>query len=260
MSGANEDSMTADGPDGGSGRTPLWRAIALTLRDEIATGAWRTGDKLPSESELARRFGVNRHTVRRGLADLAEGGLVHARRGAGVYVAARPADYPIGRRVRFTQAIAAGGRVPGRTILSIERRIADDIEAEALQIGVGGEPVVVCEGIALSDSWPVAVFRSVFPVLRMTDIAAALAREGSVTRALAACGVTDYVRLSTRLQAVGATAVQAARLRMEQGAPVLRAVAVNADLHGMPVEFGTTWFSGDRVALTIDGAEALSHG
>jgi GntR family phosphonate transport system transcriptional regulator len=260
MSEANEDSMTSGEPDGASGRTPLWRAIAQTLRDEIAAGAWRTGDKLPSEADLALRFGVNRHTVRRGLGDLAEGGLVHARRGAGVYVAAPPADYPIGRRVRFTQAIAAAGKVPGRQILSIERRAAEAAETEALLLPLPGDPVVVCEGIALSDGWPVAVFRSVFPVLRMTDIAEALAREGSVTRALAACRVHDYVRVSTRLQAVAATAVQAARLRVEEGAPLLRAVAVNADLKGVPVEYGTTWFAGDRVALTIDGAGALSHG
>lgn len=259
MSEANEVSMTSGGPDEAGVRTPLWREIAQTLRDEIATGAWRTGDKLPSEADLSRRFGVNRHTVRRGLADLAEGGLVHARKGAGVYVAAQPADYPIGRRVRFTQAIAAAGRVPGRAVLSIEQRAADAVEAEALLLPQPGDPVVVCEGIALSDGWPVAVFRSVFPVLRMTDIAAALAREGSVTRALAACRVQDYVRVSTRLQAVAATAVQAARLRVEEGTPLLRAVAVNADLKGVPVEYGTTWFAGDRVALTIDGNGALSH-
>lgn len=255
MDEANELSMTAGGPDAGAGRTPLWEAVARTLCEEIAAGAWRTGDRLPSEADLARRFGVNRHTVRRGLAALAGDGLVHARRGAGVYVAAPPADYPIGRRVRFTQAIAAAGRVPGREILSIERRAADAAEAEALRLFGVGDPVVVCEGIALSDGWPVAVFRSVFPVGRMEDIAAALAREGSVTRALAACRVRDYVRATTRLQAVAATAVQAARLRIEEGAPLLRAVAVNADLKGVPVEYGTTWFSGERVALTVGGAE-----
>ncbi len=260
MSEANENFMTPGKPDGSVGRTPLWWAIAQTLRDEIATGAWRTGDKLPSEADLARRFGVNRHTVRRGLADLAERGLVHARRGSGVFVAAPPADYPIGRRVRFTQAIAAAGRVPGRAILSIERRAADTAESEALHLSPTGDPVVVCEGIALSDGWPVAVFRSVFPALRLADIAAALAREGSVTRALAASGVQDYVRQSTRLQAVAATAVQALRLRLDEGTPLLRAVAVNVDLDGVPVEYGTTWFAGDRVALTIDDAGALSHG
>jgi GntR family phosphonate transport system transcriptional regulator len=254
MSEANEPFMTSGEPDGASERLALWQAIAEALRDEIAAGAWRTGDKLPSEADLARRFGVNRHTLRRGLAALAEDGLVRPRRGAGVYVAPPPADYPIGKRVRFTQAIAAAGRVPWREILSIERRAADAAEAEALVLLRAGDPVVVCEGVSLSDGWPVAMFRSVFPVLRMEGIAEALAREGSVTRALAACRVPDYVRASTRLQAVAATPVQAARLRVAEGAPLLRSVAVNADLNGVPVEYGTTWFAGDRVTLTVEGA------
>jgi GntR family phosphonate transport system transcriptional regulator len=251
MDEANEVSMTSGGPDASGGRTPLWQAIARALREDVAAGRYRMGDRLPSEADLAARFGVNRHTVRRAIADLAAEGMVHSRRGAGVYVALPPADYPIGRRVRFTQAIAAAGRVPGREILSLETRGADAVEAEALFLFRAGDPVVVCEGVSLSDGWPVAVFRSVFPQGRMEGIAEALRREGSVTRALKACRVPDYVRVSTRLQAVPATAVQAAHLRVAEGAPLLRSVAVNADLKGVPVEYGTTWFAGDRVALTV---------
>ncbi len=252
--------MTPGGPGGGGGRTLLWQAILRALREDVAAGRYRRGDRLPSEADLALRFGVNRHTVRRALAALGAEGLVHSRRGSGVYVADVPADYPIGRRVRFAQAIAAAGRVPGREILSIETRGADATEAEALFLFRAGDPVVVCEGVALSDGTPLAVFRSVFPELRMPGIAAALAREGSVTRALAACRVPDYVRASTRLQAVAATAVQAARLRLAEGAPLIRAVAVNADLDGIPVEYGTTWFAGDRVALTVAGDRPARRG
>jgi GntR family phosphonate transport system transcriptional regulator len=256
MTDANENPMTAgaaEETEAAKGRTLLWQAILGALREDIAAGRYRQGDRLPSEADLTQRFGVNRHTVRRALAALAAEGLVHSRRGAGVYVAEAPADYPIGRRVRFAQAIAAAGRVPGREILALETRGADAAEAEALILFRPGDPVVVCEGVALSDGAPVAVFRSVFPALRMPGIAAALARERSVTRALAACRVPDYVRVSTRLQAVAATAVQAARLRLAEGAPLLRAVAVNADLSGIPVEYGTTWFAGERVTLTVAG-------
>ena len=68
--------------------------------------------KLPTEAALAARFGVNRHTVRHGLASLSDEGLVHARRGAGVFVAADVTEYPIGRRVRFHQNVKAAGKEP----------------------------------------------------------------------------------------------------------------------------------------------------
>ena len=78
-------------------RTSLWSSIADTLRDEIAQGIFRPADKLPTEAALSARFGVNRHTVRHALAELAKAGTVHARRGAGVFVTAKPTDYQIGR-------------------------------------------------------------------------------------------------------------------------------------------------------------------
>jgi DNA-binding transcriptional regulator YhcF (GntR family) len=74
--------------------TPLWAAIARSLREDIAEGRYAPGDKLPTEAVLSERHGVNRHTVRHALAALVDEGLVRTRRGAGAFVAGRPADYP----------------------------------------------------------------------------------------------------------------------------------------------------------------------
>jgi DNA-binding FadR family transcriptional regulator len=60
-----------------------WRLIAEELRVDITSGRFPVGGRLPTEAELAERFGVNRHTVRRGVAALAAEGLVEARRGSG---------------------------------------------------------------------------------------------------------------------------------------------------------------------------------
>lgn len=232
------------------GRQALWTAIAATLTDEIGAGRYRPGDKLPTEAELSRRFGVNRHTVRRALAALEDAGLTHARQGAGVFVAVRPTDYPIGRRVRFHQNLKAAGQAPDRKILLTETRSADPREAEALDLAPGA-PVHVYEGVSLADGAPIALFRSVFPADRFPGLLAALAETRSVTAALARGGVADYTRASTRLTAKLASPTQALHLALRQGAPILRAVAVNVDAEGRPVEYGHTWFAGDRVSLVV---------
>jgi GntR family transcriptional regulator, phosphonate transport system regulatory protein len=233
-------------------RTALWADIAATLKSDIAAGHYRPGDKLPTEADLSARFGVNRHTLRRALAALQDGGLVHSRRGAGVFVTTAPADYPLGRRVRFHQALTAAGRIPGREITSLHTRACDATEAEALTL-TPGEPVHVVEGRSLADGEPIALFRSLFPATRLPDLAETLATEPSITRALALNGVPDYIRASTRLTAAAATATQAIHLKLPEGAPLLRSVAINTDPDGKPVEYGTTWFSGDRVTLTVSG-------
>lgn len=242
MSGTSDISMTSG---------TVWSSIAAALRGEIADGRRPPGIRLPTEAQLAARFGVNRHTVRRALAALVEEGLVRTRRGAGAFVAAVPTDYPIGARVRFRQSMEAAGRVPGKRVLSSETRPSNEGEAEILRLRVA-EPVLVQEGLALADGAPVALFRSTYPVTRLPGLAAALAGHNSVTRALAACGVVDYVRVSTRISAVAASPVEAGHLHLPPGAPLLRSEAMNADLNGVPVEHGITRFAGDRIALTLD--------
>ncbi|MBL4929257.1 phosphonate metabolism transcriptional regulator PhnF [Fuscibacter oryzae] len=231
-------------------RSPLWKEIAATLEGEIARGHFPSATRLPTEAELSARFGVNRHTVRHALADLAARGLVLARRGAGVFVTGQPTEYPLGRRVRFHQAITAQGQTPEREITRIETRPCDGEEAEALGLTVA-DLVHVVEGVSRADGQPLAAFRSVFPAARLPGLPEALRAVPSITVALKACGVADYTRAQTRLTAKTARPMLALALRLPDGAPVLRSVAINVDEAGVPVEFGTTWFAGDRVTLTV---------
>ncbi len=232
------------------GRPALWTSIRDSLAEDIARGHYGPGDRLPTEAQLAGRFGVNRHTIRRALADLAERGTVHARRGAGVFVQHRPTHYPIGRRVRFHQNLLAAGRVPEKHVLLLETRAAGRDEAEALDLDADA-PVHVYEGLSLSDRVPIAMFRSVFPAARVPGMLDALRETGSVTEAFRTNGIDDYTRARTEITAKGATPTIAAQLRLAPGAPILRTVGVNVDRNGRPVEYGRSWFAGDRVALTL---------
>jgi GntR family phosphonate transport system transcriptional regulator len=196
---------------------------------------------------------VNRHTVRRALQALRDEGLVLSRRGAGVFVTPQPTEYRLGARVRFQQNLTAAGKAPGRTILALVTRNADPAEARALQIQPG-DSVHACDGLSLADGLPIAVFRSIFPADSLPDLATLLRQTGSVTAALAAHGVADYTRAITRITACAADAAQAGHLGLPAGAPLLRTEAVNIDTARRPVEYGLTWFSGDRVTLTVPGS------
>lgn len=236
-------------------RSPVWKTIASALGAEIAAGHYRPGDRLPTEAALARRFDVNRHTVRRALSDLAENGLVHSRRGAGTFVTSVSTDYPLSRRPRFHQSITATGRMPSRRVLSLETRASDAREAEALGIAPGAS-VHVYEALSVIDGTPVAIGRSVFPAERLPGLPTRLETQQSITAALAAEGIDDYTRHSTRITAKIATATQANLLAIREGDPILRSVAVNVAPDCRPIEFGHAWFVGDRVSLTLQGGDA----
>lgn len=232
-------------------RTPIWKSIESILTSEIAQAHYAPGQKLPTEARLAARFGVNRHTIRHALSAMADAGLVHSRRGAGVFVTTRPTEYPIGRRVRFHQNLAAAGRTPAKEILTLETRAAGARECEALGLETGAF-VHVYEGLSLADNQPIALFRSVFPAARFPTLLDDLTQTGSVTAALKSSGMEDYVRASTRLNAKQANATQALHLRIKEGAPILRTIGINTDLEDSPIEYGHTWFAGQRVTLTVN--------
>ncbi len=232
-------------------KTPIWKAIADALRSDMAEGRYGPGDKLPTEAALAERFGVNRHTVRHGISALVDEGLIRTRRGAGAFVAATPTDYPIGSRVRFHENLIAAGRRPEKRVLHVEERAATEGEATALTVSPGDQ-ICAYHGLSLADGHSIAVFESMFPLERLPGITAALQETSSVTEALNRSGVTDYTRASTRLTATRATATQALHLQVSEGDPLLRSSGVNVDEQGQPVEFGRTWFVGDRVTLTLE--------
>jgi len=73
----------------------------------------------------------------------------------------------------------------------------------------------------------------------------------SVTAALREQGLVDYIRASTRVTACLATGPRAGQMKLPEGARLLRTEAVNVDPDGVPVEFGISWFAGDRVALSM---------
>lgn len=229
----------------------LWKEIAETLARDISLGQFVQGDKLPTEASLAHRFGVNRHTVRRALAALSEDGLIYTRRGAGAFVAAKPVQYELGKRVRFTRSIEAMGAKANRQILSATTRHSTLEESNALAIAKLAY-VHVAEGVAFLDDTPIAHFVSVFSAQRFPDLLDHLQATRSITQSFAALGVSDFMRKSTRLVAVNARATSAALLNLKTGNALLRSTNIDVDLDGTPVEFGRTWFAGNQIEITFE--------
>lgn len=231
--------------------TPIWLGIANEIRRSISEGQYVEGQKLPTESAYAKRFGVNRHTVRHAMTHLVQEGLVHSRRGAGYFVIAKPLEYPVGNRTRFHKNLLAAGHTPSRKILSIESRKATQEDFARLKIK-DPDLICVCHALSFSNAAPLSFSESHFPTTRLGGIEKYLKNEGSITSALKKCGVHDYVRSSTRITAVTADAMQALHLQLRQGAPLLYVTSINVDTNGMPVEYGQTWFASERVTLSLD--------
>src|SRR3569833_2984870 len=140
--------------DTASSGDALWRLVADGIERGIADGRFAAGDKLPGEVEIAETYRVNRHTVRRALAALAERGFVRAERGSGTYVEAPRLPYPLRARTRFSELAGAGGREPAGRRSAASQAPATRELARHLGLKID-TPLVRIETLRLADKTPI---------------------------------------------------------------------------------------------------------
>jgi DNA-binding FadR family transcriptional regulator len=109
----------------GRARGGLVRRVVAELRNQIISGQFEVGHKLPSQAELCEKFAVSRTVIREAVANLQADGLLEAHQGAGIFVTSRSG--------RSSDGFQAVDRERVSSMLEIlELRTAVEIEAAGL--------------------------------------------------------------------------------------------------------------------------------
>ncbi|MBD2464156.1 phosphonate metabolism transcriptional regulator PhnF [Oscillatoria sp. FACHB-1407] len=230
---------------------PLYLQIANELRRNISDAIYQLGDQLPTEAELSARFGVNRHTLRRAIEILRHEGLVRIDRGRGTFVASAPITYPIGKRVRYNEALKAQGLKVSRKLLHLAEIPADPSLAKRLELPVGSS-LILLELLSFADDRPISVGTSYFPAARFPHFADQWGQYQSISRLLQQEYGCDHIRRSTRISARMVQPNDAKLLELPLNAPILLTESINVDQQEQVIEYGVTRFRGDRMELVFE--------
>jgi GntR family phosphonate transport system transcriptional regulator len=245
----NTESPISDAADAGAAPR-RWETIAAALRDDIAKGLLKPGERLPNEATLAERFEVNRHTLRQAMQALARDGFVRVAHGSGTYVRELVLDYALQRRTRMTQNLAAAGEQAQRELMGHER-VRGGEWAKELGLGAKGEVQLMYTRASVRGR-PIGISTAAFVLPRLDGIIEAFQARRSITTALAALGVHDYTRSRSTVSCRLPTPAEADALARSAAQPVLVVRFVNVDESGVPVEAGCTLFASDAVQLTVE--------
>ena len=229
----------------------IYYQIYESLKRDVANKIYKTGDKLPSENHLSKRFEVNRHTVRRALQILKNEGILFSKRGSGVIVQDTKFKYKIGKRVRFSQNITNENYIPKTKIIRSEIRKASKIEADNLKINSRDE-ILLIETTGKINNIPTILTKRTIPNKRFPSFLEIFQKELSVTQTLKLLGINDFVRSNTNIIAELADSIQANLLNCKINSPLLKTTYVNQDLNFIPIEYSQTWFVGERIQLTLE--------
>jgi GntR family phosphonate transport system transcriptional regulator len=231
---------------------PVYQQIADELRQNIRHDIYQVGDRLPTEMQLAERFGVNRHTLRQAIGLLRQEGVVRVDRGRGTFVVSPVISYPIGKRVRYNDSLKAQGFHPNVKVLQTVEMIATGTIAETLEVQEGS-PVLLLERLSLADNQPISLCSSYFPGHRVPAFLQHLSPESvSISMLMKEYYNFDHLRRITRISAQPVKPQDAQLMELPLSAPILMVQSVNINQYGEVIEYGITRFRGDRMELVFE--------
>jgi GntR family transcriptional regulator len=111
-------------------RPPLYLTVSEVLRQRIEAGAWKTGDRLPNEQDLAKELFVSRVTLREALGLLERDGIISRRHGLGSFVERKPISISgeLSKLEPFAMGVSRAGFEPIEEIVSLdEAQIPQDL-------------------------------------------------------------------------------------------------------------------------------------
>ena len=243
----NEGSLLPDA-------SPLWRQIADRLRRSIATGEFRPGDVLPSETEINATFQVSRATARASLERLRQEGLIRRQSGRGSIVLAPKVEQPVNELASFSEDMRRRGLRPSYSTFSAENAPVRGEVADALEFGAGA-PAFHIRRLLLADDEPIGMLESWLAPWIFTAERQPTPEEldaGSLYEWLAKFSGQKIFAARECIEAALADAAMARRLEVAPGSALLVARRRSHAQDQRPIEYAVMHYRADRYRFIIE--------
>lgn len=201
------------------------------------------GTAVPTERELAERFGTSRTTVRQAIAELVVEGRLERTQGRGTFVA-KPKLMQVRQLTSFSRDLQAQGVRPGSVLLRLSEEPADEDIAAHLDIAPGS-PIHLVERLRTAGSETIAHETAHLPG-SLPNLAGELALRESLYVTLEEAYGIVLASVEDVVETALADPVEAHLLGVDTGLPILLVHRTGRDASGRPVEWTRSVFRGDR--------------
>ncbi len=238
---------------------PLYTQIKEALRARILDGSYAIFDRMPSESELMKRFSVSRVTARQAVSQLCQEGLVFKVQGKGSYVSRPQVSQSLTVLQGLGEAVRESGHVASSRLLGSRFFAPDDTLRARLQIAPPGR-VGEIRRVRYLDGAPVSLDISYF---REATAEALLAHDLG-TRDIFAILENDLQcplgHAELDIGAVAADVDAAHALEILPGSPILRMDRLTFDRDGRPLDYEHLYCRGDQWRYRLRIERHGAHG
>ena len=155
---------STEGLTDGKAAIPLYQQVIDIIKNDINSGTYKAGARIPNEFELAESYKVGRVTVRRAIEELVQQGYLTKQQGRGTFVCAPKLKRKIRQKgdvQSFTEGCAANDMVAGARLVS--RTVVAATHEDAAFFGVEpGCELIVVERVRTADGIPVMLENNAF--------------------------------------------------------------------------------------------------
>jgi DNA-binding GntR family transcriptional regulator len=250
VSGAALEGLLARPAISRDAEAPFHAQVRNHLIELIESGALTTGIRLPPERELARAWGVSLAPVRQAILDLASAGYLYRLRGSGTYVREAKVEEKLSILSSFTETLKSTGREAEVRVLSQQRTPAPPGIARAL--GTRARTLLLIERLGLLAGEPVAHLAAYLSPSAFPGLTAGRFAHGSLYETLAERYGVRPSRATSLIEVIRTSAVQAALLGIERGAPALQVEGTTFDQNDHPFEFTRVVYRADRFRFSLE--------
>lgn len=217
--------------------SPLYRQIKGLILQALEAGEWRPGEAIPSETELAARFGVSQGTVRKAIDEMAAENLLVRRQGKGTFVATHSDPRAF---FRFLRLIPLAGGIEQSNSIPLECWRAKAGQEASRILGLKlGDPIIIVRRMLEFSGKPVVVDEIYLPGETFAGLGLDMLKEyqGSVYSLFETRFGVRMIRAEERIRAVAADRANAELLRVPEGSPLLSVERVSYTYGDKPVEW-----------------------
>lgn len=233
---------------------PLYKQIEKHILQCLAQGEWKPGDQLPTESQLAERFGVAVFTIRAGIRELDAANILIRKQGKGTFVARHSRQR---QRYQFSRVFREDGTqiFPDRELVSFVREPATDHAVAVLGLQNEERPTVFRIACLLTiDGSPASTLNITLPTKMFQGLTARAIREGQENLYAVyqdVCGI-NVIRVQERVYAATAKGPIARTLKIAANSPILRVERIAYTYNDTPVEFRVRQFDAAKYHYRSD--------
>jgi GntR family transcriptional regulator len=216
---------------------PLYEQIKILLTQSLIAGEWKPGEAIPSETDLAGRYGVSQGTVRKAIDQLSADNILIRRQGKGTFVATHTAPQ---HQYRFMRIFANNGEKhhPTTRFIDVRKAKASAAAARLLDIKIG-TPVIVLRRVLVFAGRPLILDEVVVSAARFPNLTLDLAEasRGSLYSFFETHYGVRMIRAEERISAVAADAFAGTQLSVAEGTPLLAIDRIAFTYGDKPVEW-----------------------